>query len=79
MNLIELVVFIALSGALLALGRYLAGFLGSVGWLIGIVPVGLFWAWVGFCNATLILRTLLSSLRNLCRDESAPGGRHSGR
>jgi hypothetical protein len=77
MNLIELLIFIAISGALLALGRCLAGLWGTVGWLIGIVPVGLFWAWVVFCNVRLVFRTLLASLRY--PRGSAPERRHSGR
>jgi hypothetical protein len=58
MNFIELLMFVLLSGILLALGRFLAGMWGPVGWLIGVVPVGMFWAWVLFC----FLRCALSSV-----------------
>jgi hypothetical protein len=43
MTLIETLIFMILSAALLVLGHFLVGRWGSVGWLIGGVPVGLFW------------------------------------
>jgi len=69
MNLIEAVVFMALSAGLLALGRFLSGKWRTGGWLIGVVPVGLFWTWVliGALKGTLTaVRHSLSS-RPICR------------
>jgi len=46
MNVFELVTFVVLSGGLLALGEFLSRKWGTAGWLVGVVPVGLFWIWV---------------------------------
>ena len=46
MTLIEVLVFMALSAGLLALGHFLSGKWGTAGWLAGVAPVGLFWTWV---------------------------------
>jgi hypothetical protein len=76
-NLIEALIFVVLSGALLVLGRFLSGILGTVGWLIGAVPVGLFWAWVLFCNFRIVFRTVFASLHR--QDSTAPSEkRYSG-
>jgi len=64
MTIIELLGFIALSGALLVLGRILGGLWGTVGWLIGVVPVGLFWAWVVFCNLRIALKSVIAFFRH---------------
>ena len=48
MNLIELLLFAALSAGLLAFGHFLSARWGTIGLLIGGVPVGLFWSFVLF-------------------------------
>ncbi len=63
MTLIELLVFVALSLLLMTAGRILAKFLGTAGWLIGVVPVGVFWAWVVFSNLLMVLKSALGFLR----------------
>jgi len=69
MNLIETLIFIILSGAVLALGHFLAGKWGAVGWLIGGVPVGLFWACMLFFTARSVFIQFRHSLgpRPVCR------------
>jgi hypothetical protein len=69
MNFIELLIFMILSGLLLAAGHIVAGKWEAVGWLIGGVPVGLFWSWVLVCfarSALMEFRHYLSP-RPLCR------------
>src|SRR6266446_5746423 len=70
MTLIETLVFMILSGALLALGHFLGGKLGTVAWLISGVPVGLFWAYVMFGAARSVFIRLRHSLspRPECRE-----------
>jgi len=48
MNLFEMLAFMILSAAMLALGHFLSGRWGTAGWLVGVVPVGVFWAYVLF-------------------------------
>jgi hypothetical protein len=62
MTLIETLVFMILSGALVALGHFLAGKWGSVAWLIGGVPVALFWALVMFGTARSVFIQFRQSL-----------------
>ena len=67
MNVIETLVFVFLSAALVLLGRFLSGIWGTVGWLIGVMPVGLFWAWVVFCNLRIVFRIASPSGQHLAR------------
>jgi hypothetical protein len=61
MNLIEALLFMVLSAGLLALGHFLSGRWGTVGWLIGVVPVGMFWTWVLIGTMTGIIKNFKSS------------------
>jgi len=68
-TLIELLFFMVLSAGLLGLGYFLSNFLGIAGWLVGAIPVGLFWAWFAACSvrgAITQVRQSLSS-RPMCR------------
>ena len=69
MNVFELLIFVVLSGGLLALGQFLSRKWGTAGWLVGVVPVGLFWIWVlsgAVRGAITAFRYSLSS-RPVCR------------
>jgi hypothetical protein len=63
MTLIEALIFVIVSGVLLAVGHFLAGKWGTVGWLIGGAPVGLFWSGVMFVAARTIVIELRHTLR----------------
>jgi hypothetical protein len=70
MNLIEGLMFMILSGLVLAVGHILAGKWETVGWLIGGVPVGLFWSWVMFCHARSVWRESRQSKRRPSKSKS---------
>jgi hypothetical protein len=63
MSLIEMLTFMVLSGLLLAMSHLLAGKWGTVGWLVGGVPAGLFWSWVMFS----IARGVVTEFRHILR------------
>jgi hypothetical protein len=69
MNLFELLFFMALSAGLLALGHFLSRFWGTAGWLVGVVPVGIGWAWLLVGTIRGILAQVRHSLspRPICR------------
>ena len=69
MNLIELLLFMGLSAGLLALGYVLSERWGTAGWLVGVVPVGLGWAWLmfGTVRGTITQVRNSLSLRPMCR------------
>jgi len=71
MNLIEVFVFALISALLLGIGRLLSHRLGTPGFLITAVPVGLFWAVVGFFSLRASIREMRYSLmtRPQCRNE----------
>lgn len=69
MNVIELLLFVLLSAGLVGFGRLLSLRWGNAGLLVGVVPVGLFWAFVFLCNIRsgfIAFRHSLSS-RPVCR------------
>jgi hypothetical protein len=72
MTLIEALIFVILSGVLLAVGPFLAGKWGTVGWLIGGVPVGLFWSWVMFGAARSIVIEFRHTLRPRRQNKCGP-------
>jgi hypothetical protein len=69
MTLIEMLVFIVLSLALLAVGRFLSGRWGTAGWLVGVLPVGIFWTYVayGIVRGTFLEVRHSLSPRPICR------------
>jgi len=69
MNLVELVLFAALSAALLTLGYFLSLKYGAAGWLVGVVPVGAAWAWFIFGAFRATFTEIRHSLnrRPVCR------------
>ena len=64
MNFIETLIFMILSGVVLAVGHVLAGKWETVGWLIGGAPVALFWSYVMFATVRRVSR---ESRQSKCR------------
>ena len=69
MTLVEMLVFIVLSLALLAMGRFLSRIWGTAGWLVGVLPVGIFWMFVcyGIVRSTFLMVRYSFSARPICR------------
>jgi hypothetical protein len=69
MNLIETLVFATLTVGLIALGHFLSIKWGTAGWLVCVVPVGLFWAWVMLATIRGTFKLLQHRLnpRPMCR------------
>lgn len=69
MNIFELLIFALLCAVWLALGQFLSKKWGTVGWLVGIVPVTLGWLWVlyGAVRGAIADFKNSNSSRPLCR------------
>jgi hypothetical protein len=64
MNLVETLFFAILSAGLVALGYVLSKWLGTAGWLIGGVPVVLFWSWQLFVGWRALIREMRSKAKS---------------
>jgi hypothetical protein len=63
MNFIEMLVFVVLSAALVGAGYRLSLKFGVLGWCVGTVPVGLFWAAVLFFTVRRTMQEMKESKR----------------
>ncbi|MGB2592345.1 MAG: hypothetical protein WA853_20010 [Candidatus Acidiferrum sp.] len=64
MNVFELLILVILTGLLFLFGRFLSQHLGRAGWLVFVVPAGLFWLFFAYGIVRSTFLQIKYSLRN---------------